>query len=49
VTWYVFKNPIEMSAAQIAAFSKLEHLAHTNRPIQNLGGRVVTVDSTPGK
>lgn len=49
VTWYVFKNPIEMSAAQIAAFSKLEHLSHTNRPIQSLGGRVVAVDSTPGK
>ena len=49
VTWYVFKTPIELSPAQIAAFTKLEHLAHTNRPIQSLGGRVVLVDSTPGK
>jgi hypothetical protein len=38
-----------MSAGQISAFTKLEHLGHTNRPIQNLGGRVVLVDSTPGK
>jgi carbonic anhydrase len=49
LTWYVFKTPIEMSAGQISAFTKLEHLGHTNRPIQNLGGRVVLVDSTPGK
>jgi carbonic anhydrase len=49
ITWYVMKTPIEMSAAQIAAFTKLEHLGHTNRPIQTLGGRVVLVDSTPGK
>jgi len=49
LTWYVFKTPIEMSAGQISAFTTLEHLGHTNRPIQNLGGRVVLVDSTPGK
>ena len=49
LTWYVFKTPIEMSPAQIDAFTKLEHLGHTNRPIQSLGGRVVVVDSTPGK
>lgn len=49
ITWYVFKDPIEMSPAQIAAFTKLEHLGHTNRPIQKLGARVVLVDSTPGK
>ena len=49
ITWYVLKAPIEMSAAQIAAFTKLEHLGHTNRPLQNLGGRAVLVDSTPGK
>ena len=29
ITWYVLKAPIEMSRAQIAAFTKLEHLGHT--------------------
>lgn len=48
VTWYVLKNPIEMSPAQIRAFTSLEHLGHTNRPVQKLGGRVLLVDSTPG-
>ena len=49
ITWYVLKTPIEMSKAQIAAFTTLEHLGHTNRPIQGLAGRVVLVDSTPAK
>jgi len=49
ITWYVLKLPIEMSPAQIAAYTKLEHLGHTNRPIQSLGGRVVLIDSTPDK
>jgi carbonic anhydrase len=49
ITWYVLKTAIEMSPAQIRAFTALEHLAHTNRPIQKLGGRVVLLDSTPGK
>jgi len=48
ITWYVLRTPIEMSPAQIAAYTKLEHLGHTNRPLQSLGGRVVRVDSTPG-
>jgi carbonic anhydrase len=48
ITWYVLKTPIEMSPAQIDAYTKLEHLGHTNRPIQSLGGRAVLVDSTPG-
>jgi len=48
ITWYVLKTPIEMSRAQIAAYTKLEHLGHTNRPIQSLGGRQVLIDSTPG-
>ena len=48
ITWYVLKVPIEKSPAQIAAYKKLEHLGHTNRPLQKLGGRVVLVDSTPG-
>ena len=49
IVWYVLKTPIEMSSAQIDAFTSLEHLAHTNRPIQSLGGRTILVDSTPGK
>jgi len=49
LTWYVLKAPIEMSPAQMAAFTTLDHLAHTNRPIQSLGGRVLLIDSTPGK
>jgi carbonic anhydrase len=49
ITWYVLKTPIELSAAQIGAFTKLEHLGHTNRPIQSLGARVLLIDSTPGK
>jgi len=49
ITWYVLKTPIEMSAAQIHAFTALEHLAHTNRPVQSLAGRALLLDSTPGK
>ena len=49
ITWYVMKAPIEASPAQIAAYTRLEHLAHTHRPIQKLGDRVVLIDSTPGK
>ena len=49
ITWYVLKTPVEMSETQIAAYTKLAHLGHTNRPIQSLGGRVVQVDSTPVK
>ena len=48
ITWYVLRTPIEMSSAQIDAYTTLAHLGHTNRPIQSLGGRVVLVDSTPG-
>jgi carbonic anhydrase len=51
ITWFVLKMPIEMSQAQIDAYTRLEHLGHTNRPIQNLGSRTVRIriDSTPGK
>ncbi len=49
LTWYVFQAPVDMSQAQIDAFTHLEHLAHTNRPIQSLGTRTVLVDSTPAK
>jgi len=49
LTWFVLKTPIDVSPAQIDAYTKLEHLAHTNRPIQSLGARTLLVDSTPGK
>jgi carbonic anhydrase len=40
VTWYVLKNPIEMSEAQIAEYQK--HYHNTARPLQPLGQRPVT-------
>ena len=49
IAWYVLKTPIEMSPAQIRAFTTQGHFGHTNRPVQNLGARVLLVDSTPGK
>ena len=39
VTWFVLKTPVEISAEQINAFSKL--YPHDVRPIQPLNGRVV--------
>ena len=39
VTWFVLKNPIEISLEQINAFAKL--YPHDVRPIQPLNGRVV--------
>lgn len=39
VTWYVMKNPIEMSEAQIAEYAK--HYHDTARPLQPLNGRPV--------
>jgi carbonic anhydrase len=39
VTWYVLKNPVTVSAAEIEAFSKLYR--HDARPTQPLYGRVV--------
>jgi len=39
VTWYVLKSPVEVSAVELAAFSKL--YAHNSRPVQPLNGRVV--------
>ncbi|RYZ41839.1 MAG: carbonic anhydrase family protein [Myxococcaceae bacterium] len=41
--WYVMKNPIEMSDAQIAAIERLPHLNPNNRPLQPLHGRTVSV------
>jgi carbonic anhydrase len=39
VTWFVLKTPVEVSAAQIAAFAK--RYPHDVRPVQPLNGRVV--------
>ena len=39
VTWFVLKHPVEVSASEIAKFSK--HYAHNARPVQPLNGRVV--------
>ncbi|WP_223645347.1 carbonic anhydrase [Corallococcus sp. EGB] len=41
--WYVMKEPIQMSDAQIAAFERLPHLNPNNRPLQPLNGRTVSV------
>ncbi|MGA7294358.1 MAG: carbonic anhydrase family protein, partial [Terriglobales bacterium] len=38
-TWYVMKNPIEFSEAQIVAYTKYYH--NTARPLQPLNGRPV--------
>lgn len=43
VQWYVMKNPIEISAAQIKEYEKYYH--NTARPLQSLGERPV-VEST---
>jgi carbonic anhydrase len=40
VAWFVLKNPIEMSEAQIAEYQK--HYHNTARPLQPLGERPVT-------
>lgn len=39
VQWYLMKNPIEMSAAQIAEYQNYYH--NTARPIQPLNNRPV--------
>jgi len=39
VTWYVMKNPIELSEAQIQEYTK--HYHNTARPLQPLNGRPV--------
>ena len=45
--WYVLRTPATLSAAQVAAYLSLPHLAHSNRPVQPLGGRKVLLDTTP--
>lgn len=39
VTWFVLKNPVEISAEEITAFAEL--YPHDVRPVQPLNGRVV--------
>jgi carbonic anhydrase len=39
VTWYVLKDPVDISAKQIDSFAKL--YPHDVRPLQPLNGRVV--------
>jgi carbonic anhydrase len=39
VTWYVLKNPIELSQAQIDEY--IRHYHHTARPIQETNGRQI--------
>ena len=41
VTWFVLKRPVEVSAAQIAAFAK--RYPHDVRPVQPLNGRRITM------
>jgi carbonic anhydrase len=45
VQWYVMKNPIEMSAAQIAQYKKYYH--NTARPLQPVGERPVVESTQP--
>jgi carbonic anhydrase len=40
VTWFVLKTPVELSAAQINVFTHF--YKHNARPVQPLGGRVVS-------
>ena len=39
VTWYLLKNPIELSESQIGEYTR--HYHNTARPIQSLNGRPV--------
>ena len=39
VTWFVLKNPVEISPQQISAYKKL--YSHNVRPVQPLNGRIV--------
>ncbi len=39
IQWYVMKEPIELSDAQIAAYQRLAHFNPSNRPLQPLNGR----------
>jgi carbonic anhydrase len=45
VTWYVMKNPIELSEAQIAQYTK--HYHNTARPLQPLNDRPLSERQSP--
>jgi carbonic anhydrase len=45
VKWSVMVNPIEMSQAQLDAFTKI--IENNNRPVQSLNGRLPAEDTTP--
>ncbi|MCB0033661.1 MAG: carbonic anhydrase family protein [Anaerolineales bacterium] len=45
VIWSVMKNPVEMSAQQIAAFTAI--IEGNNRPLQPLNARALQLDDTP--
>lgn len=47
LTWYVFKNSVEMSVQQLTTYVSIPGLAKSNRPLQPLNGRSVWLDSTP--
>jgi carbonic anhydrase len=48
IQWYVLKNPIELSDAQIAEYQRLPHLNPSNRPLQPLNGRDAKLHPIPG-
>ena len=41
IQWFVLRNPIQMSDAQIAEYQRLPYLNPSNRPLQPLNGRLV--------
>ena len=43
VSWIVLTNPIQLSAGQIGAFTRL--VKHNNRPVQMLNGRTILTDA----
>jgi carbonic anhydrase len=43
VKWLVMTTPVQLSAAQIAAFTSI--VEPNNRPVQPLNGRVVAADT----
>ena len=47
IEWYVMKNPIEVSEAQLTAYQTLSHLNPSNRPLQPLRSRTVLLRTTP--
>ena len=45
ILWSVMQTPIEMSAEQIAEFTRI--MEGNNRPLQALNNRVLQLDETP--